>query len=268
MGDIGPDTDWSQVLQGCDCVLHLAGRAHRMDDAPGSALAEFRRVNVSASVRLFQQAATAGVRRFVFVSSVGVHGDHSLRPITEDDPTQPQEPYAISKLEAERALAMLAAQTGVELVIVRPPLVYGADAPGNFGRLARLAALPLPLPFASVDNRRSLVGFQNLVHFLVLCLRHPSAAGQTFLVADGDDVSVAELIRSMRRARGRSAGLFPFPRKLLAILAVCAGKRAMWEKFACNLQVDITRARRTLGWTPPLNVAQGIERAMCPEKPM
>lgn len=265
VGDIGPDTDWSAALQGCDYVLHLAGRAHRVDDPPAAAFATFRRVNVFGSVRLFLQAANAGVRRFVFVSSIGVNGNRSLRPFKEDDSACPQEPYAVSKLEAEQELAILAQRTGVELVIVRPPLVYGPDAPGNFGRLARLAAMPLPLPFASIDNRRSMVGIQNLVDFLVLCLSHPAAGSQTFLVADGDDVSVAELIRLMRRSCGQSAGLFPLPRNLIGFLAACAGKKALWEKFSCDVQVDISRARDLLGWAPVLSLEDGIRQAMRPE---
>ncbi len=262
VGDVGPDTDWTTALQGCDTVLHLAGRAHRRGDTDADALALFRSVNVSGSVRLMQQAEQVGVRRFVFVSSIGVNGNRSKQPFTESDPVQPVEPYAVSKLEAEQQLTALAEQSGMELVIVRPPLVYGPGAPGNFGRLARLTHRPLPLPFGAIDNRRSMVGLENLVDFLILCLHHAGAANRTFLIADGEDVSTADLIRMMRRSIGRNPGMFAVPLAWCDRLAGFAGMAALWERLSCDLQIDASRARALTGWSPVRSLEQGIRSSM------
>ena len=193
---------WTPALQGIDAVIHCAARVHVMDERAADPLAEFRAVNVEATRHLAQQAAAAGVRRFVFVSSIKVNGEETTpgRPFTADAEPQPQDPYGQSKLEAERALFEIARQTGLEVVVVRPPLVYGPGVKANFASLMRALQRRLPLPFGSIDNRRSLVARDNLVDLLVLCTRHPAAAGQVFLVSDGEDLSTAQLCRGLSRA--------------------------------------------------------------------
>ncbi len=261
LGDLSPDTDWSHALQGRDRVVHLAARAHVMRDRV-EPLAEFRRINVECTLNLARQAVMSGVRRFVFVSSVGVNGTATAAaPYRESDPPAPREPYAVSKWEAEDALRLLSNSTGMEIVIIRPPLVYGPDAPGNFGRLYRLVRRGIPLPFGAVQNSRSLVGLQNLVDFIVMCMEHRSAAGETFLVSDGEDLSTADLIRRMAGAMGRTCRLVPVPPAVLMAGATLVGRREMAQRLMGSLQVDISKARRILGWVPPVSVDEGLRRA-------
>ena len=252
--------------EGLDAVVHLAGRAHVLDESEADPLEVFRRVNVEGTLNLARQAAEAGVRRFVFVSSVGVNGNvTSARAFTERDVPAPQEPYAVSKHEAEQGLRALAADTGMELVIVRPPLVYGPGAPGNFGRLLRWVQRGVPLPLGAVTrNRRSLVALDNLVDLLVTCLDHPAAAGEQFLVADGEDVSTAGLLRRVGDALGRPARLLPVPVGMLRAGAVALGRREMARRLLDSLQVDISHTRETLGWEPPVSVDEGLRQAVAP----
>ena len=264
-GSLEDRNDRVDVLEGIGTVVHLAARAHVLDESEGDPLEAFRRVNVEGTLRLARQAAEVGVRRFVFVSSIGVNGNETARPFTEGDAPSPQEPYAVSKREAEDGLRELAADTGMELVIIRPPLVYGPGAPGNFGSLLRWVHKGVPLPLGAVtQNRRSLVALDNLVDLIVMCLEHPAAAGETFLVADGEDVSTAGLLRKVGDALERPARLVPVPVWMLRAGAAALGKREMARRLLGSLQVDASKAREVLGWVPPVSLDEGLRRAVAP----
>lgn len=258
VGALGMDAAWARALAGASVVVHLAARAHVMRDTASDPLAEFRRVNVEGTARLARQAAVAGVKRLVFLSSAKVNGETGT--YTEADPPRPEGPYAVSKHEAEEALREVARETGLEAVIVRPPLVYGPGVQANFRALLRAVARGLPLPFGAVRNRRSLVALDNLVDFVITCMLHPAAAGETFLVSDGDDLSTAELVRRIARAFHRSAWLLPVPEPLLYAAAALTGRRAAAQKVLGSLQVDISKARRVLGWSPPCGVEDELRR--------
>ena len=257
--DLGAPTDWSAALHGARAVVHCAARVHVMRDTTADPLAEFRRVNVQGSLALASQAASEGVRRFVFVSSIGVNGAATTdRPFHADDAPAPHSPYAQSKLEAELALLALAEQTGLEVVIIRPPLVYGPDAPGNFGSLMNAVYRGIPLPFGSVKNQRSLIALDNLVDLLLRCVNHPAAAGQVFLASDGEDLSTPELLRRTAAALGRKAHLLPVPVALLRGASQVFGKAAMMQSLCASLQIDIEKTRSRLGWSPPVSPDQAL----------
>lgn len=263
ISDIGPQSDWREALSGVGTVIHLAGRAHVLRESQADPLAEFRRVNVAGSMQLAHQAAEARVGRFIFVSSIGVNGDETFStPFSEADAPNPQRPYAISKWEAEQSLTALAAQTGMEAVIIRPPLVYGPNAPGNFGRIRRLVSSGLPLPFGAIRNRRSFVGLDNLVDFIITCIEHPAAANETFLLSDGEDLSTADLIRRLARAMGRRARLLPVPESVLLAAAALLGQRDIAQRLLGTLQVDSSKARQLLRWVPPITVDEGLRLAV------
>jgi nucleoside-diphosphate-sugar epimerase len=254
VGDIGPGTDWRAALHGVEQVVHLAARVHVMRDRASVSLAEFRRINVEGTLALARQAVQAGVRRFVFVSSIKVNGETSApgRPCRPDDLPDP----------AEVGLRELAALTGMEVVIVRPPLVYGPGVKGNFRRLLQLAQYAVPLPLGAIDNRRSLVGIDNLVDFLLVCLAHPAAANGTFLVSDGQDVSTAQLYRRLVMMLGKSPHLPALPPALLRSVATVLGRRAAWQRLCGNLQVDTRLIRERLGWRPLFDLDQGLRRVV------
>jgi nucleoside-diphosphate-sugar epimerase len=257
LGDLSHEVDWRKALEGVDAVVHCAARVHVMRESAADPLAAFRAVNVAATLNLARQAVAAGVGRFVFVSTIGVNGAETFdRPFSAADAPDPHSPYAASKHEAEAALRSLAIETGLELVIVRPPLVIGAGAPGNYARLMRWLQRGLPLPLASVRNRRSLVGCRNLADLIVTCLAHPDAPGQTFLVCDGEDLSTPELLRRTASALGRTARLLPMPPKVLRAAANLAGRGAMAQQLCGSLQVDDRPTRERLNWFPaiPLDV--------------
>lgn len=260
IGDIGSDTNWHPILHRGDTVVHTAALAH----GKGQNEAECIEVNVEGTRHLGRQAAEAGVRRLVFLSSVGVMGAKtSGQPFTETDPVAPHSFYARTKLEGERALWAVAEETGLEVVVVRPPLVYGPDAPGNFGRLVRWVERGWPLPLGAVEsNRRSLVGLDNLVDLLALCVNHPAAAGETFLVADGEDLSTADLLRRTAHAMSRSPRLWPVPPPALRWAANMLGKGDLANQLLGSLQVDISKARDVLGWSPAVSVDEGLRRAV------
>nr|WP_212635807.1 SDR family oxidoreductase [Ralstonia insidiosa] len=262
--DLSAETDWRDALSGVDLIVHTAARVHVMVETVGDPLAEFRRTNVDGTLHLARLAAEAGVRRFVFVSSIKVNGESSPigRPFTADDVPAPLDPYGVSKMEAENRLRELAEQTGMEVVIVRPPLVYGPGVKANFASMMRWLRRGVPLPLGAIHNARSLVALDNLVDFLVTCLSHPAAAGQVFLVSDGEDVSTTELLRRTARAMGRSARLLPIPSACLEGAAVLLGKRSAGQRLCGSLQVDIEKTRRLLGWCPPLTLDQGLKRAV------
>ena len=257
-------TNWSAALTGAEAVIHLAARVHIMRDTTRDQLAEFRRVNMDGTLNLARQAAAIGVRRFIFLSTIGVNGNSTPlgTAFSENDAPLPHDPYSVSKYEAEVGLRAISKSTGMETVIIRPTLVHGRKAPGNFGRLTRLVAKGLPLPLASVNNRRSLVGIDNLVNFIVTCLEHPSAANETFLVSDGEDLSTPDLIRRMARAMNRPARLLPVPKSVLMAAAAMLGKRDMAQRLCGSLQVDISKSRALLGWNPPISVDEGLRRTV------
>jgi nucleoside-diphosphate-sugar epimerase len=259
VGDIGPATDWRRALESVDSVVHLAARTHVLRETAADPLAEYRRVNVAGTERLARTAAASGVRRLVFLSSVKVNGEASAgRPFTEDDIPRPEDGYGISKWEAEQALARVAGETGLETVVLRPPLVYGPGVKGNFLRLMRWIARGVPLPLGAIENRRSLVYSGNLVDAIVRSLDAPAAAGRTYLVADGEDLSTPELVRRLARALGVQARVPAFPLAPIALAAALAGKRAEFARLAGSLQVDSSRARRELDWRPRHSLSQGL----------
>lgn len=259
-GEIGPNTDWQVAVAGCSGVIHLAGRAHVLREQVADPLAEFRRVNVEGTLRLARMAVAAGVRRFVFVSSIGVNGRVSDRPFVESDDPRPHDLYAVSKFEAEQGLGALAQETGLEVVIVRPPLVYGPGCPGNLARLLGLLRRGIPLPLGSVDNRRSMIGVDNLADMLALCLSHPAAAGQLFLVSDGEDVSTPRILRGLAAGLGVPLRIIFMPPRILELLAGLVGRGADIERLCSSLQVDSSKAQRVLGWRPRVAVDEGLRR--------
>lgn len=264
VGDVLAITDWSQALQGVDAVVHCAARVHVMQDDATDPLQAYREVNVNGTLNLARQAAQAGVRRFVFISSIKVNGEaiQSGKPFTADDMPAPSDPYALSKLEAEQGLRDIEAQTEMEVVIVRPPLVYGPGVKANFAAMMRWVGRGFPLPLGAIDNARSMVALDNLVDLLVRCLRHPAASGQTFLVSDGEDVSTTELLRRTAQAMGKKAFLLPVPAFVFQWGALMLGKRDMVQRLCGSLQVDIGKTRSLLGWTPPLTLDEGLKKAV------
>lgn len=267
VGSINAETLWTNALTGCSAVVHLAARVHVMIDDASDPLDEFRRVNVEGTLNLARQAAASGVRRFVFVSTIGVNGAETFhQPFTSADLTAPHSPYAVSKYEAELELQALSSETGMEVVIIRPPMVYGPNAPGNFGSLIRWLRRGVPLPLGAINNRRSMVGLDNLVDLIVTCIDHPAAANQTFLVSDGDDLSTTELLQRLGRALGKPARLIPVPAMLLKVGAALVGKSAIAQRLCGSLQVDIQKTRLLLGWRPPLTLDQGLKKAAAERK--
>ena len=264
IGDINAATNWSAALHGADAVVHLAARVHIMSENARDPLREFRRVNTDGTLNLARQAAAAGVKRFIFLSTIGVNGNSTSHGniFTETSASLPHDPYSVSKHEAEVGLRAISKSTGMEIVIIRPTLVHGSKAPGNFGKLTRLVAKGLPLPLASIQNRRSLVGIDNLVDFIITCLEHPAAANETFLVSDGEDLSTPDLIRRMARAMNRLARLLPIPKSVLMAAASMFGKRDMAQRLCGSLQVDISKSRELLGWNPPISVDEGLRLAV------
>lgn len=256
VSDVGADTDWTATLAGVSVIVHLAARVHVVRDSSANPLNEFRRVNVAGTERLLQQAVGSGVRRVVYISSLKVNGESGS--YSESDRPSPEGPYAVSKYEAEQVVRTFADR--IETVIVRPPLVYGPGVRANFHTLLRAVTRGVPLPLGSVRNQRSLVGLDNLVDFIVTCMVHPAAAGETFLVSDGDDLSTAELIRRIARAFGRSPRLLPIPEPLLFAAAGLVGQRATACKILGSLRVDTSKARRVLGWVPPSSVDEELSR--------
>lgn len=263
-GNIVTGTNLAVALQQCHVLIHLAARVHVMNDTEADPLASFRVVNVQGTLNLARQAAAAGVKRFVFVSSIKVNGEATSpgRPFTAEDVAAPQDAYGVSKMEAEQGLRQIAAQTGLEVVIIRPPLVYGPGVKANFAALMRAVQRGWPLPLGAVHNQRSLVALDNLVDFIITCTTHPHAANQTFLVSDGHDVSTTELIRGMAQAAGVPARLLQVPVSVLRMAASLLGKADAIDRLCGNLQVDISKARDMLGWVPPVSVAEGLRRAM------
>ncbi|MBS0307499.1 MAG: NAD-dependent epimerase/dehydratase family protein [Proteobacteria bacterium] len=263
VGDMDADTDWREALRDVDCVVHCAARTHVLKEVASDPLAEFRRVNEFGTLALARQAAQAGVRRFIFLSSIGVNGNETFdQPFSVDTPPRLGSAYAIAKLGAETGLRQLATETPMEIVILRPPLVYGPDAPGNFRQLKKAIQHRLPLPLGSIRNRRSFVALDNLVDLVLTCLDHPAAAGQTFLVSDNEDVSTTEFVRRLAKAMNKSTVLLPIPAAALNALARLVGKEEQARKLTGSLQVDIRHTMETLQWRPVVSVDAALAAAV------
>jgi nucleoside-diphosphate-sugar epimerase len=261
IGDIGPTTDWGAALDGVDCVVHLAARTHVTRDTATYPLAEYRRINVEATAALARAAAAARIRRLVFLSSIKANGERTAdHPFTENDIPRPEDAYGISKWEAEQALWQISRETGLEIVVLRAPLVYGPGVKGNFLRLMNAVARGVPMPLASVRNRRSLIYAGNLAAASMDCIEHPAAAGKTFLVADDVDVATPELVRAIASALGVPARLVWFPPTLLYAAAALLGKTAAVSRLTGSLQVNSHRIRHELGWRPEYTLKQGLVR--------
>ncbi len=259
------EVDWAQALQGVDVVIHAAAKAHVMHEEALDVLTEYRRVNVQGTSNLARQAAAAGVRRFVFISSIKVNGECTLpgRPFTAEDAPAPEDAYGISKAEAERELRRIAQETGMEVTIIRPPLIYGPGVKGNFFSLINWVRRGVPLPLGGVThNRRSLVGLDNLVDLIWVCVEHLKSANQTFLISDGEDLSTTELLSKIGKALNRPARLLWMPAGFIAFMASLLGKKLISQRLLGSLQVDISKTCDLLGWQPSVQVDEGLRRAV------
>lgn len=261
VGELGEATDWSQALRGTEIVVHLAARVHVMRDQTQDPLDAFRQVNVHGTRQLALAAAAAGVRRLVYVSSIKVNGEETQgdAQFNEGDVPSPQDPYGRSKMETEQALREVSMVTGLQIVIVRPPLVYGEGVKGNFEKMLRAVRCGWPLPLGSVHNKRDLIYVGNLADALLACATNPRAANATFLVSDGVSVSTAELLTTLAKAMAQHSRLFPFPLSVLRLLAKMGGRSAEADRLLGSLQIDSGKIRRELNWTPPYTLQQGLQ---------
>ena len=258
-GSVGPDTVWAHALSGVDIVVHLAARTHVTHEVDVDPLIAYRMINVAATERLARAAVAAGVKRFIYLSSVKVNGEGRAEPYTEQDMPAPEDPYGISKWEAEQALHRIAEETGMDVVILRPPLVYGPGVKANFLALINIVRCGIPLPFAGVQNRRSLLYIGNLVDAVITVCIRSEAAGQTYLVSDGVDVSTPELIRRIAGAFGRPARLFLFPVPVMRIVGRFLGKSSAIERLCGSLAIDSSKISRDLRWNAPFTMEQGLK---------
>lgn len=265
MSGLDDAADWSQALLNVDVVIHAAARAHVIRDELPNPLAEYRRINVGGTLNLARQAAAAGVRRFVFISSIKVNGEATEpgRPFDADNIPTPEDAYGQSKAEAEVQLKQVAQQTGMELVIIRPPLVYGPGVKGNFASLISWVRRGLPLPLGSLtQNRRSLVGLDNLVDLILVCTEHPKAVDQIFLICDGEDLSTADLLRKISKVLGQSPRLLWVPPVVIAFLSGLLGNKVISQRLLGSLQVDMSKTCELLDWQPPVTLEEGLRRAL------
>jgi len=262
VGDLGDNTNWIPALNNIGVVVHTAARVHVMNDRANDSLSEFRKINVEGTLNLARQALVAGVKRFIFISSIKVNGE-STTPgalYTADDQPNPVDPYGISKWESEIGLRRLAEESSLEVVIIRPPLVYGPGVKANFRRMMRWLDKGVPLPLGNIQNKRSLVALDNLVDLIITCTEHPAAANQIFLAGDGEDLSTTELLQRTGKALGKPARFIPFPVGLLTFLASLLGKKEVAQRLCGSLQVDISKARELLGWEPPVSVEERLRK--------
>jgi nucleoside-diphosphate-sugar epimerase len=264
VGDISSRTDWKLALKDIECVVHLAARVHVMRDASLDPLSEFRRVNVEGTRNLALQAVAAGVKRFVYLSSIKVNGELTQPNscFTADDSVNPQDPYGISKWEAEQVLHQISENTGLEVVVIRPPLIYGPNAKGNFASMVKWLGRGIPLPFGSINNLRSLVSVYNLCDLILRCVDHPVAAGQTFMVSDDEDLSTTDLLNRTAFAMGLKTSQINVPQKLLELSASLLGQSNFAQRLFGSLQVDISATKSLLNWKPPFSVDEGLKRAV------
>jgi UDP-glucose 4-epimerase len=264
VGDIGPSTDWGGALAGVDVVIHTAARVHRLGDRAPDPMSEYRRVNVAGTTRLAHQAAAAGVKRLVFLSSIKVNGEATSpdRPFTAYDTPAPADAYGRSKQEAEESLLEVSAKTGLEVVIIRPVLVYGPGVRANFLSMMRWLQRGVPLPLGALQNRRSLVALDNLTDLIVGCLQHPGAANKVLLVSDGQDLSTSDLLRRTAAAMGKRPRLIPVPPRLLCAVGRLVGGRDLTLRLCGSLQVDIGPTKEQVGWSPPIGVDDALRRTV------
>jgi nucleoside-diphosphate-sugar epimerase len=262
-GNFSNNIDRQNVLTDSSIVIHLAARVHVTDEVAGDPLSKFRQVNVQETLSLARQAAVAGTRRFLFISSIKVNGEATQlgHPFLADDEVAPSGAYGISKMEAEEGLLALSAETGMEVVIIRPPLVYGAGVKANFAAMMRWLQRGVPLPLGAIHNQRSLVALDNLIDLIITCVEHPAAAGQIFLVSDGEDVSTTELLNRMGQAMGHPARLIRAPATVLRLTAAIVGQQDVIHRLCNSLQIDMGKTRCMLGWDPPLTLDQGLKIA-------
>lgn len=259
---LNSEADWRPLLPGVDVVVHVAGKAHNLGEPKDVALRGFKEINVEGTLRLAEQALAANVKRFIFISSIGVNGlsTHG-KAFDESSPAAPHADYAQSKLEAEERLRGLTQGTSMELVIIRPPLVYDAQAPGNFRRLLKIVAAGIPLPFAMINNRRSMIALENLVDFIRVCIQHPSAANSMFLVSDGEDLSIGEIVTLLGHGMEKRVRLIPVPPGILSFGATLLGKRAIYEQLCGSLVIDSAKSRSALEWAPVVSPQQALFEA-------
>jgi nucleoside-diphosphate-sugar epimerase len=262
VGEIGPTTNWTAVLAGIDVVIHLAAQVHVMQDNIADSMSAYREVNTLGTLHLAEQAAALGVKRFIFLSTVKVNGESTLdsHAFKETHIPYPEDAYAVSKWEAEQGLLALAERTGIEVVIIRPPLVYGSGVKANFANMLKMVQNVYCLPLGGIGNRRSLVYLGNLVNLIVLCIHHPEAKNQVFFVSDDEDISTTELLKMCAAALGVNLRLFNLPEQWVAMAAKLLGKQAITQRLYGSLQVDISKVKRILGWSPPFSLAEGIQQ--------
>jgi UDP-glucose 4-epimerase len=262
IGNIDPQTDWNAALDGIDSIIHLASRAHVMNETVTDPAVHFRIANVDSTLNLARQAIKAGVKRFVFISSIKVNGEATEpgRPFKAEDAPNPQNPYAQSKLEAEQGLFALSGESGFEVTIIRPPLVYGPGVKANFATMLGWVDRGVPLPLGSLSNKRSFIFVGNLADLIILSTTHPKAAGQVFLVSDGEDISTTELFKKMAEALGRPSWIMPLPASFLTLAAAAIGQRAIASRLTESLQVDVSKTRELLGWTPRKTITEGLQQ--------
>ncbi|MEZ9645209.1 UDP-glucose 4-epimerase family protein [Vibrio sp. 10N.261.52.C2] len=264
VSSIGPKTDWSDAFKGVDCIVHCAARVHQMNEGEQDALAAYRDINTLGTLNLAKQAAEAGVKRFVFVSSIKVNGELTEpgSPFLPNLDNIPKDPYGLSKYEAEVALTKLSKETGLEVVIVRPPLVYGPGVKANFLSIMRMVEKGMPLPFGAIHNKRSLVYIDNLSSLILTCCEHPSAPGHTFLASDSQDVSTSQLIRAIALSMDKSSRLLPIPMSWIRVGASVLRKQHLAQRVCANLQVETCHTKEILGWTPPVTFEEGINKTV------
>ena len=271
-GELSSAINWHDVVSNMAVVIHLAARVHVMNDDSSDPLTEFRRVNTEATLNLAKQAVMAGVKRFIFISSIKVNGEMTgaaspypeeegiKERFTENDSFVPIDPYGLSKYEAEQGLLALAKDTGMEVVIIRPPLVYGPGVRANFASMVRWVNKGVPLPLGAVHNQRSLIALDNLVSFISHCIDHPKAANEVFLISDGEDVSTTELLQKVAKALGKKSRLIPVPVGLMTFAAKLIGKSDVANRLFGSLQVDSSKARNLLGWKPVITMDAQLKK--------
>jgi nucleoside-diphosphate-sugar epimerase len=261
IGEINAQTNWRNLLNNIDVVIHLAARVHVMKESSMEPLTEFRKINVEGTAKLATQAAISGVKRFIYISSIKVNGEYTDlgKPFDEDDEPNPIDSYAVSKLEAEKSLLQISKRTDMEVVIIRPPLIYGKEVKANFANMLSVLQRRIPLPFGNIKNQRSLIYVGNLVNFIIKCIQHPNAANQIFLVSDGNDLSTTDLLLKCADALGIKARLFYIPKWLLETILTVLGKKDVGQRLCSNLQVNISKASKLLNWTPTISVNEGLK---------
>jgi nucleoside-diphosphate-sugar epimerase len=261
-GSIGPDTNWENAITGIEYIVHLAGRVHVSADSSSDPLTEFRKVNTAGTEKLARSAASSGARRFIFMSTVKVNGEGKAGSYVEDDVPDPKDPYGISKWEAEKKIIEISRKTGMEVVIIRAPLVYGPGVKANFLKLLKAVDKGIPMPIKAINNRRSMIYLYNLTDLIVKCMTDKKASGKTYLASDGEDVSTAELVKYLSTSLGRDLLLFKFPLSLIKLVGKLTGHSEQIEKLTESLTIDSSLIRKELGWIPPFTLAQGLKETV------